>query len=107
MAVIAVLCGPAFWVSRLFFLRTLARPLPRRGFSGWLVTLPGWLMVLVHLASALVPYEIAFSVALAALHDSGAVGAGLGLGIPLAFMSWGSAAAWLVLRGRAEAVTAG
>lgn len=105
MGVAAVTSTLFFRVSRRVFLRTLAQPLPRRGFGGWLVTLPGWLMVLVWLVVMLVPTEAFLFVGLAPWHDAGAGAAGLAMGACIAFTYWGVSAAWLVLRRRAEVVT--
>jgi hypothetical protein len=70
------------------------------------VALPGWLMVLVNLASLLVPVEIFLFVAFGVSHASDVAAAmGLGIGAFIAFMSWSVSAAWLVLRRRAEVVT--
>jgi hypothetical protein len=58
-AYLSVLAVGYFWVSRKIFRQALAKPLPRRGVGRWLVSLPGWLMVLANLACWLIPLGLA------------------------------------------------
>jgi hypothetical protein len=98
MGVATVVCSLAYyWVFRRSFLLSLGGPLPRRGLSGWLVTLPGWLMVLVFLAWGLVSLAITAAVWVM-VHLSGEVAALLGMGICLLLLDWALAAALLEQR---------
>ena len=100
MGVAAVLCGLAYyWAFRRTFLLSLGRPRPWQGLSGWLVTQPGWLIVLAFLASWLVPLAITAAV-FPLIHLSGEVAALLGMGIGLLLLNWASAGALLEHRRR-------
>lgn len=99
-ALSAVLAAGSFWASRIAFGRALARPLPHRSPGRWLVSLPGWLMVLVYLAGWLVLLGSA-AVVLAMLFASGhSEGFLLGVGPIVVISAWGQAVGRLELRRR-------
>jgi hypothetical protein len=101
----ACLAAGTFWASRVSLRRALARPLPRRGPGRWLVSLPGWLMVLVYLAYWLVLLGLA-AVVLPMLFATGSrEGLLLGVGPLEMVMAWAQALGWLELRRRQDAVS--
>jgi hypothetical protein len=100
MGFAAVLCGLAYyWVFRRTFLLGLGRPWPRQGLDGWLVTLPGWLIVLAFQACWLVLLAITAAV-MTLIHLSGEGGALLAVGILSLLLNWASAGALLEQRRR-------
>lgn len=103
-ALFAVLAAGFFWVSRLSLRRALARPLPHRGPWPWLVSLPGWLMVLVYLAYWLVLLGVA--VVLTTLFSLGPPeGLLIGLGPIAVIGALAQAVGWLELRRRQDALS--
>jgi hypothetical protein len=99
-ALFAVLAAGSFWASRVAFRRALARPLPRRSPGRWLVSLPGWLMVLVYLACWLVLLglvAVVLPMLFAPGHSESFL---LGVGPIVVISAWGQAVGWLELRRR-------
>lgn len=97
------LAAGSFWVSRVTLRRALARPLPRRGPGRWLVSLPGWLMVLVYLAYWLVLLGLVAVVVPVLVVSARLDGLFLlGMGPVVVIMAWAQAVAvgWLELRRR-------
>jgi hypothetical protein len=99
---LTIIAAVNHWTFRRLFRRTLARPLPSRGFRRWLVAQPSWLMVLGSLGYALVIVGISASVGVAVLlhHHGGPTAFLFAISPFIVVFGWSEAAAWLELRRR-------
>jgi hypothetical protein len=100
----ALLAAGSFWGSRVTFRRALARPLPRHAPGRWLVSLPGWLMVLVYLGYRLVVLGL-IAVVLGVLFVRRPDGFLLGAGPVVVIAASAQAVAWLELRRRQDSLS--
>jgi hypothetical protein len=98
-ALFAIVVAGSFWASRVAFRRAIARPLPRRGLGRWLVSLPGWLMVLVYLAYWLVLLGLIAVVSML-FGTGGPEGFLIGAGPLVVITALGQGVGWLELRQR-------
>lgn len=95
MGIGAVIWAFAYTGFRRTYLRAMRRPVTRRGFNGWLILQPGWLIALIYLTFWLVQMAITAVVwAILHLRQEG-VPALLGMGQVLLLVTWAQTAAML------------
>jgi hypothetical protein len=107
MGVAAALCVLVYYfLFRRLFLASRGNALPHRGFQGWLVTLPGWLMSVTLLACfCLAPLAITTAAwSLLRLPDESTWL--LAIGTTGLFFGWAVAAALLEQRRQAQVTSA-